>query len=202
MLGNYTIILDQADIYSAIAVVRYPYNICSDVLRAFLELWSPLNNTSHFAGGEIGISLLDMKMICGLPITSMPYEEFIPSNHQLQAIDEEGKASFTRNCVFYLLLFGLAAKKISSQEKFVKDVNREDVENPSVKLSNHLKNLGDLNSQLQDSREQLQELENRKIVLLKEEVIIQAEKLQVENKCGILASGIATFKKSLEHRKK
>ncbi|KAL3498517.1 hypothetical protein ACH5RR_041249 [Cinchona calisaya] len=52
------------------------------------------------------------------------------------------------------------AKKISSQEKFVKDVDHEDVENLSLKLSDHLNNLPNLNSQLLDYREQLQELEN------------------------------------------
>ncbi|KAL3506825.1 hypothetical protein ACH5RR_032207 [Cinchona calisaya] len=70
MLGNYTTILEQAGIYGAIAVAHYPYNICTDVLRAFLELWSPLTNTLHFAGGETGISLLDINMICGLPIAA------------------------------------------------------------------------------------------------------------------------------------
>ncbi|KAL3516882.1 hypothetical protein ACH5RR_023784 [Cinchona calisaya] len=57
VLGNYTAILEQAGIYGVIAVARYPYNICADVLRDFLELWSLLTNTLHFAGGGIGLSL-------------------------------------------------------------------------------------------------------------------------------------------------
>ncbi|KAL3500237.1 hypothetical protein ACH5RR_039330 [Cinchona calisaya] len=85
VLENYTTILEQASIYGTIAVACYPYNNCADILRAFLELWSSLKNTLHFTGGKKGISLLDMKMICRLPIAGMPYEEFVPSNHQLQA---------------------------------------------------------------------------------------------------------------------
>ncbi|KAL3528753.1 hypothetical protein ACH5RR_008075 [Cinchona calisaya] len=102
MFGNYTTILEQAGVYGAIAVARYPYNICADVLRAFLELWSPLTNTLYFAGEEIGISFLDMKMICALPIPGIPYEEFIPSNHQLQVTDEVGKRLYLTT-IFELL---------------------------------------------------------------------------------------------------
>ncbi|KAL3533081.1 hypothetical protein ACH5RR_006602 [Cinchona calisaya] len=94
------------------------------------------------------------------------------------------------------------AKKISSQEKFGKDVDHEDVENLSLKLSDHLKTLQDLNSQLQESHEQLQELENQKTVLLKKEARIQAEKLQVEDRCGELSFGIAALEKSLEQGRK
>ncbi|KAL3509937.1 hypothetical protein ACH5RR_029338 [Cinchona calisaya] len=68
VLGNHTANLEQADVYGAIAVARYPYNICADVLRAFLELWSFLTNTLYFAGGEMSGLLLDQKMICRLPI--------------------------------------------------------------------------------------------------------------------------------------
>ncbi|KAL3538148.1 hypothetical protein ACH5RR_001514 [Cinchona calisaya] len=62
--------------------------------------------------------------------------------------------------------------------------------------------LQDLNSQLHDSYEQLQELENQKTVFLKEEARIQVEKLPVEDRCGALISGIVTLGKSLEKGKK
>ncbi|KAL3532927.1 hypothetical protein ACH5RR_006448 [Cinchona calisaya] len=42
------------------------------------------------------------------------------------------------------------AEEISSHERFVKDIDHEDVEILSHKLSNHLKTLQDLNSQLKD----------------------------------------------------
>ncbi|KAL3529686.1 hypothetical protein ACH5RR_009008 [Cinchona calisaya] len=73
-------------------------------------------------------------------------------------------------------IFDLAGK-ISSWEKFVKDVDCEDVENLSLKFFDHLKNFQDLNSQLHDSSEQLQEFENWKAVLLKKEAKMQAKKL-------------------------
>ncbi|KAL3518751.1 hypothetical protein ACH5RR_021340 [Cinchona calisaya] len=60
----------------------------------------------------------------------------------------------------------------------------------------------DLNSQLQESHEQMQGLESRKAVLLKEEARIHVEKLQVEDRCGTLASRIATLEESLDQGKK
>ncbi|KAL3509971.1 hypothetical protein ACH5RR_029372 [Cinchona calisaya] len=87
------------------------------------------------------------------------------------------------------------AEKISSQEKFVKDVDREGVEILSRKISYHLKTLQDLNSKLQ-------ELENRKIVLLKKKTRIEAEMLKVEDRCDALTSRIADLEKSLEQGKK
>lgn len=52
--------------------------------RAFCELWGPLSNTLHYADGEMSISLYDLKVIGGLPISGIPYEEFIPPNKDLQ----------------------------------------------------------------------------------------------------------------------
>ncbi|KAL3528968.1 hypothetical protein ACH5RR_008290 [Cinchona calisaya] len=447
MLENYTTILEQAGIYGAITVACYSYNICAEVSKAFLELWSPLTNTLHFVGRKMGISLLDMKMICGLPIIGIPYEKFILSNHQLQVTNKEGKRlhpttvskfllTHTKLCILFnvskvlrskwidyfhrdriifgafgeitspmhpymkkrfsrylskllrkqlwelLSLFGLVGdpdiaiasfpihllvewsgehfsalyrhrseqhveyysnpleyskdmefldtdelsldnfefllsihnvlssnepvyviieikeipagsfkgavklvdcgnttdpnstnsvdaqkgsnlsnatffqggkkvkikgrrllsrgsdeknfkrtrrykglspesspetefttsftdlitklqtfdldENISSQEKFVKDIDREGVEILSYKLSDHLKSLKDLNSQLQDFRERLQELENQKTVIQKEKARIEIEMLQVEDKCGVLTSGIVDLEKSLE----
>ncbi|KAL3529781.1 hypothetical protein ACH5RR_009103, partial [Cinchona calisaya] len=60
----------------------------------------------------------------------------------------------------------------------------------------------DLNSQLQDSCKQLKEFETWKAILLKEKARIQAEKLQVEDRCGALVSGIAALEESLEQGKK
>ncbi|KAL3522296.1 hypothetical protein ACH5RR_015130 [Cinchona calisaya] len=62
-----------------------------------------MTNTLHFVGGEMGISLLEMKIICLLPIVGMPYEEFVPSNHQLPAVNEVGKRLYL-SIVFELLL--------------------------------------------------------------------------------------------------
>lgn len=55
----------------------------NDVWRAFCELWGPLTNTLHHGGGEMGISLNDLKQIGGLPILGEAYEEFLPPNEQM-----------------------------------------------------------------------------------------------------------------------
>lgn len=90
ILGDHADILAQAGIYGAIAVSRYPYDIEANVLRTFVELWSPLTNTLHFGGGEMSISLHNLKTIGGLPISGVPYEEFLPPNEHLTEKDEQG----------------------------------------------------------------------------------------------------------------
>ncbi|XP_060974547.1 uncharacterized protein LOC133039658 [Cannabis sativa] len=75
--------LNQAGIYGAVYISRYPFNYERSVWRAFSELWGPLSNTFHHSSGEMGISLYDLKVIGGLPILGIPYEEFIPLNKKL-----------------------------------------------------------------------------------------------------------------------
>ncbi|CAL8999685.1 unnamed protein product [Prunus brigantina] len=66
-----------------VAVSRYSHDCCSNVRRAFCELWGPLSNTFHHGNGEMSISLYDLKVIGGLPILGLPYDEFIPLNEEL-----------------------------------------------------------------------------------------------------------------------
>ncbi|KAM6557050.1 hypothetical protein CsatB_004069 [Cannabis sativa] len=75
--------LNHAGIYGAVYISRYPFNYERSVWRAFSELWGPLSNTFHHSSGEMGISLYDLKVIGGLPILGIPYEEFIPLNKRL-----------------------------------------------------------------------------------------------------------------------
>ncbi|PON42744.1 Aminotransferase-like mobile domain containing protein [Trema orientale] len=76
-------VLNNAGIYGAVAVSRYPFLLDPNVWRAFTELWGPLTNTFHHSSGEMGISLYDLKVIGGLPILGVPYEEFIPLNRKM-----------------------------------------------------------------------------------------------------------------------
>ena len=76
-------VLKRAEIYDAVVVAQYPFSHNCNVWRAFAELWGPTSNTLHHIGGEMGISLYDLKTIGGLPILGIPYEEFIPTNKKL-----------------------------------------------------------------------------------------------------------------------
>lgn len=49
----------------------------------FQSYGNPLTNTFDHNGGEMGISLHDLKVIGVLPILSAPYEEFISTNERL-----------------------------------------------------------------------------------------------------------------------
>ncbi|CAB4316426.1 unnamed protein product [Prunus armeniaca] len=83
ILNDFDDVLRQADIYGAVVVSRYSYDFHPNVSRAFYELWGPLSNTFHHGNGEMGISLYDLKVIGGLPILGLPYDEFIPLNNKL-----------------------------------------------------------------------------------------------------------------------
>lgn len=88
--------LDQAGIYGAVGVSRFPYHFCSNTWKAFCELWSPLTNTLHHGAGEMSMSLYDLMLIGGLPLLGVPYEEFIPVNKELQPTDSNTLADLLR----------------------------------------------------------------------------------------------------------
>lgn len=63
---------------------RYPYEYNRKVRTVFCELWGPLSNALHYSNDKMSISLYDWKVIGGLPISGISYEEFIPANDDLQ----------------------------------------------------------------------------------------------------------------------
>ena len=79
ILEKHKDVLCQANIYGAVGVSCYPFDRDQNVWRAFCELWSPLTNTLHHAIGEFSLSLYDLKIIGGLPVLGVPYDEFIPT---------------------------------------------------------------------------------------------------------------------------
>lgn len=90
ILGDHADILNQGEINSTIGISRYSYNVSPNVMKTFIELWSPLTNTLHFDSGEMSISLHDLENIEGLPISRHPYEEFLPPTEHLLRKDEKG----------------------------------------------------------------------------------------------------------------
>ncbi|KAK9929109.1 hypothetical protein M0R45_026217 [Rubus argutus] len=76
--------LDRAGIFGAVGVSCYPYHYCVNTWRAFLELWGPLTSTLHYGNREMSVSLHDLKLIGGLPIVCIPYEEFISENKEMR----------------------------------------------------------------------------------------------------------------------
>lgn len=75
---------DHTDyICGAIYCSLYNYDVSPFLFRSLLEKWSPQTNTFLFSCGERTITLLDMLLMAGLPITGDPYEEYIPPLNQL-----------------------------------------------------------------------------------------------------------------------
>jgi len=72
-----------------------------------------MTNTLHFGGGELGISLNDMKEIGGLPILGSRYEEFLPSNKDLRRSKHIPKTVSELLRIHYDLCIALGTREIS-----------------------------------------------------------------------------------------
>ncbi|XP_004307349.1 PREDICTED: uncharacterized protein LOC101308710 isoform X2 [Fragaria vesca subsp. vesca] len=64
ILANFEGVLNQAGIFGAVGVSRYPYHYCTSTWKAFLELWSPLTNTLPLAlgVGAVGVSSVTLAL--------------------------------------------------------------------------------------------------------------------------------------------
>ncbi len=58
----------------------------SNVFKAFLEIFCWETNTCLTPHGELGFSLPDMLALSHLPARGFPYEEFFPTNEELEVI--------------------------------------------------------------------------------------------------------------------
>ncbi|KAL3516467.1 hypothetical protein ACH5RR_023369 [Cinchona calisaya] len=164
----------------------------------------------------MGISLLNTKMICRLPITRMPYDEFVPSTYQLQVVNKEGKRLYPCIVSEFLLIhteLRICIRKVKCRGKsglptFTVVRNDWGLNTASALFPIHLpvgwlgEHFPALYRHRLDLNSQLQELENRKTIFLKEEARIQAKMLQVEDRYGALTSNIVDLEKSLEQEKK
>lgn len=99
LLNSFGSTLDRAGIFGATGVSYYPYHYCVNTWRAFLELWGPLTNTLHHGNGEMSVSLQDLKLIGGLPIVGIPYEEFIPENKEMHLVGPYPSTSTELLCI-------------------------------------------------------------------------------------------------------
>ncbi|KAL3527646.1 hypothetical protein ACH5RR_012302 [Cinchona calisaya] len=82
-LHEYKEALKLVKIYKAVELSLFSYPRGINVFKALLERWSSSTNTFHTLYGGIGISLLDIQKIGGLPSSGEFYDECNPSNEML-----------------------------------------------------------------------------------------------------------------------
>uniref|UniRef100_M1BMX6 Aminotransferase-like plant mobile domain-containing protein n=1 Tax=Solanum tuberosum TaxID=4113 RepID=M1BMX6_SOLTU len=75
--------LNNACISDAVFASFFTYDRNYNIIQAFCEAWCPQTNTLLTSIGETSISLWDLHILGGLPISGVPYEEVIPNSTEL-----------------------------------------------------------------------------------------------------------------------
>ncbi|ONK70026.1 uncharacterized protein A4U43_C05F29470 [Asparagus officinalis] len=84
LLQKYTDALERLNIYGAILSSLGVYHIDFQLLQSFLECWDKDRNVFATKWGDLSISLLDIERIGGLPIQGQVYDEYVPTNEELE----------------------------------------------------------------------------------------------------------------------
>ncbi|KAH0720111.1 hypothetical protein KY284_005141 [Solanum tuberosum] len=94
--------LNNACIYDAVFASLFTYDRNSNIIQAFCEAWSPQTNTLLTSIGETSISLWDLHILGGLPISEVPYQEVIPNSTKLTGLDDKRERFLARTfeCMF------------------------------------------------------------------------------------------------------
>ncbi|ONK56835.1 uncharacterized protein A4U43_C10F13590 [Asparagus officinalis] len=78
--------LKAGGLYAAIRATTYGLTMSVPHFLALLELYNPDANTFLTKHGELGLALHEMYKISGLPMGNMIYQEYFPSNKELQQL--------------------------------------------------------------------------------------------------------------------
>ncbi|KAH0649374.1 hypothetical protein KY285_034622 [Solanum tuberosum] len=90
--------LNNACISDAVFASLFTYDRNSNIIQAFCEAWCPQTNTLLTSIGETSISLWDLHILGGLPISGVPYEEVIPNSMELTGLDDKRERFLPRTC--------------------------------------------------------------------------------------------------------
>ncbi|KAF8409162.1 hypothetical protein HHK36_005235 [Tetracentron sinense] len=105
MLTRNKDILEKSRVYDAILASFFLYNHNADLIRSFCEAWCPITNSLHTPQGEMSLSLWDLKIIGGLPITGEFYDEVVPSLKEITGLDEKLTPVLPFSCRFLFLAY-------------------------------------------------------------------------------------------------
>ncbi|KAF8405873.1 hypothetical protein HHK36_007951 [Tetracentron sinense] len=105
MLTRNKDILEKSGVYDAILASLFLYNHNADLIRSFCEAWCPITNSLHTPQGEMSLSLWNLKIIGGLPITGEFYDEVVPSLKEITGLDEKLTPVLPFSCRFLFLAY-------------------------------------------------------------------------------------------------
>ena len=98
ILGRYKEVLTRAGIFEAVYALRFSYDCCENILRAFFKYWCPSTNTLHMPVGELSITFWDLYRLDGLSIDGSFFVEVVPSAQEIFTRDKEGKPLLPESC--------------------------------------------------------------------------------------------------------
>ncbi|XP_020263338.1 uncharacterized protein LOC109839321 [Asparagus officinalis] len=89
VLGRWERHLKSSGLYAPIRATMYGFPVSCRHFLALLETYIPESNTFLTSGGELGLALHEMHQVSGLPIGDCPYQEYFPSNLQLERLKKD-----------------------------------------------------------------------------------------------------------------
>nr|GMD01357.1 ABC transporter G family member 11 [Ipomoea batatas] len=100
ILSRHRNLLEAVTIYDGIYASLFTYDHSTYIVQAFCEAWCPKTNSLLTSAGELSISLWDIHVLCGLPISGDIYDEHVPNALELTGSDADH--GFTPQCCKYL----------------------------------------------------------------------------------------------------
>ncbi|ONK58181.1 uncharacterized protein A4U43_C09F9170 [Asparagus officinalis] len=88
VLSRWSEELHACGLYAAIRSTMYGLPVSAKHFFALCELYNPDSNTFLTRHGELGLALHEMHKISGLPMGQMLYQEYFPSNHELNQLKD------------------------------------------------------------------------------------------------------------------
>ena len=89
VLGRWEGDLRSSGLYAPIRATMYGFPVSCCHFLALLETYVPDSNTFLTCGGELGLALHEMHQVSGLPMGDVPYQEYFPSNLQLEWLKKD-----------------------------------------------------------------------------------------------------------------
>ncbi|KAH6815277.1 hypothetical protein C2S51_020097 [Perilla frutescens var. frutescens] len=80
--------LHGAGIHDPVYASLFTYDRNTEVVKAFCEAWCPLTNTLLTSSGELSISLWDLHVMVGLPLTGLLCDEMVPRTDELTGVNK------------------------------------------------------------------------------------------------------------------
>lgn len=89
-------------IYDVVYASLFTYDRNSYIFQEFFEAWCPKTNTLLTSVGELSISLWDLHILGGLPISGSLYEKIVPEAKELMVYDEKRTKYIPQICEYLL----------------------------------------------------------------------------------------------------